>query len=76
MHTERLTQQQMHQLLDVLGHYMGPDIRQRLMAECPRAYNAWCGREVVHVVRVSDGDPVRPPLNGAEAVLGQREHAA
>jgi hypothetical protein len=66
----------MHQLLDVLAHYMGMDLRERLMAECPRAYNAWCGSEVVQVVRASDGSKVAPPLSGCEKVAGQWEHAA
>jgi hypothetical protein len=48
------------QLLAVLFNYMGQDLRQRLMLECPAAYNAACGREVVKVVRGGDGSPVVP----------------
>lgn len=48
------------QLLAVLWNYMGQDLRQRLMLECPVAYNAACGREVVRVVRGDDGTPVVP----------------
>ena len=43
-----------NQLLTVLGHYMGQDLRQKLMLECPAAYNAWCEDEIVAVIRTSD----------------------
>jgi hypothetical protein len=46
------------QLLSVLFHYMGQDLRQRLMLECPAAYNDACSREVVEVVRVDDKTPI------------------
>ncbi|MBX9584960.1 MAG: hypothetical protein K2X87_32040 [Gemmataceae bacterium] len=39
---------------------MGQDLRQVLMLECPAAYNAACGREVVRVVRGDDGSSVVP----------------
>lgn len=38
------------QLLAVLGYYMDLDLRRRVMAEAPMAYNAWIGRDVVRVV--------------------------
>ena len=37
-------------------------------------YGTLSGRALV--VRVSDGAPVRPALNGAEVVLGQMFHVA
>ena len=46
------------QLLTVLGHYMSQELRQKLMLECPAAYNAWCGYDVVEVVRLSNGTKV------------------
>lgn len=48
------------QLLDTVFHYMGQELRGRLMVECPAAYNAYCGREVVKVVRTSDGTDIEP----------------
>jgi len=46
------------QLLTVLGHYMSQDLRQKLMLECPAAYNAWCGYDVVEVTRIVNGTKV------------------
>ncbi len=51
------------QLLAVLFNYMGQDLRQKLMLECPAAYNAACGREVVRVVRPDDGTPIIPGVH-------------
>lgn len=48
------------QLLEAVFHYMGQDLRGRLMTECPAAYNAYVGREVVKVVRTSDDTPIEP----------------
>jgi hypothetical protein len=48
------------QLLAVLFHYMSQELRQKLMLECPAAYNDACGGEFVRVHRVSDGQPVIP----------------
>jgi hypothetical protein len=47
------------QLLNVLFYYMGQDLRQKLMLECPAAYNAAVG-ESVKVVRADDGTPIIP----------------
>jgi len=46
------------QLLTVLGHYMSQELRQKLMLECPAAYNAWCGYDVVEVTRTVNGTKV------------------
>jgi hypothetical protein len=46
------------QLLTVLSYYMSQEIRQKLMLECPAAYNAWCGYEVVEVVRTVNGTKI------------------
>jgi hypothetical protein len=43
------------QLLEALKYYMKPELRRRIMAELPEAYNAWMGHDVVHVVANSDG---------------------
>jgi hypothetical protein len=51
------------QLLAVLFNYMGQDLRQKLMLECPAAYNAACGSEVVAVYRTSDNTPVIPGVH-------------
>lgn len=45
-----ITNHQKDQLLAVLGYYMGLELRGRVMAEAPLAYNAWMGREIVRVV--------------------------
>jgi len=47
-----------NQLLTVLGHYMGQELRQKLMLECPAAYNAWCEDEIVAVIRISDNTEI------------------
>ena len=46
------------QLLTVLGHYMSQELRQKVMLECPAAYNAWCGHDVVEVTRTVNGTKV------------------
>lgn len=64
------------QLLAVLWHYMGQDLRQKLMLECPAAYNDACGSEVVRVHRVSDGDPVVPGVYPVTIIkIGGEEEA-
>jgi hypothetical protein len=55
-----LTDHQKDQLLKILGYYMSQELRQKVMLEAPQAYNAWMGREVVRVHRMSDGEPVIP----------------
>ena len=44
-----MTDHQRQQLLDALMHYVGPDVRRKVMRELPLAYNAYCGREIVKV---------------------------
>ncbi len=51
------------QLLTVLFYYMDQDVRQKLMLECPAAYNAACGSEVVAVSRTSDNTPIVPGVH-------------
>jgi len=46
------------QLLAVLFHYMDQPLRGKVMREAPVAYNAYCGREIVRVVRTSDTEAV------------------
>jgi hypothetical protein len=72
MRISNLTAQQKDQLLEFFAYYLPQDLRWRLMAELPRAYNAWCGTEVVRVHRTSDGAVVAPALNACEAQHGQR----
>jgi hypothetical protein len=72
MNTHNLTSQQKEQLLDFFAYYLPLELRWRLMAELPRAYNAWCGTEVVRVHRTCDGAVVAPALNASEAQHGQR----
>ena len=45
-------------LLDALMYRIKPEGRALLMRELPDAYNAYCGRDVARVVRVSDGEPI------------------
>lgn len=72
MKTDNLTEQQKDQLLAFFAYYLPMEMREQLMAELPRAYNAWGGREVVRVVRSQYGDTVAPPLNKCEIVRGQQ----
>jgi hypothetical protein len=51
---DKLRDHHKNQLLTVLGHYMSQELRQKLMLECPAAYNAWCEDEIVAVIRTSD----------------------
>ena len=46
------------QLLAVLFHYMDQPLRRKAMREAPDAYNAYCGRAIVRVVRTSDTEAV------------------
>lgn len=44
------------QLIDAVMHYITPEIRGKVMREVPKAYNSFCGREVVKVeVTNNDG---------------------
>jgi hypothetical protein len=51
-----MTDHDKDQVLAVLRHYLTPDLRERVMAEAPTAYNAWVGREVVQVTFVNPDD--------------------
>lgn len=53
-----LTNHQKDQLLGVLGYYMGLDLRAKVMAEVPLAYNAWMGRDIVRVVAEDERERV------------------
>lgn len=60
MQTANLTDHQKNQLLDAIAHYMDPDLRSKLMAELPQAYNAWAGSKILNVVHRDGrtyGDP-------------------
>ena len=48
------------QLLAVFEHYMSQDMRQKLMLECPTAYNEWMGANIVKVVRTENNTIVDP----------------
>lgn len=48
----------MAMLLDSVLHYIGPDIRRKVMSEVPKAYNAYCGSEIIQVVHTNDGRKV------------------
>jgi hypothetical protein len=61
---------QKDQLLAVVFHYMRPELRRRVMTECPLAYNAYVGREVVEVRRVDDG--AKLDAEGRELCEGAR----
>lgn len=53
-----MTDHEKDQVLAVLKHHMSMDLRATVMREVPAAYNAWVGREVVTVVRASDGSTI------------------
>lgn len=42
-----MTRHHMTQLLSALMHYMDLDLRHKVMAEVPAAYNDYYGREIV-----------------------------
>ncbi len=56
----KVSQSHKDMVLGLLLHHMSQENRQMLMLECPAAYNAICGREVVAVHRTSDGDRIIP----------------
>jgi NAD/NADP transhydrogenase alpha subunit len=58
MNLDNVKQVYKDQLLRFFMYYMPMDQREKLMTELPAAYNAVCEREIVKVVRVSDGKPV------------------
>ena len=49
-----MTRHEMELLLAVIKQHMDQDLRGKVMREVPLAYNAWCGRDVVQITRVSD----------------------
>ena len=53
-----MTNHEKDQVLAVLKHYLPMELRATVMREVPAAYNAWMGREVVAVVRASDGSTI------------------
>lgn len=55
---ENMTNRQKELLLQQCMYRVTPEQRGFLMLEVPDAYNAWCGRPVVSVIRNSDGVPV------------------
>jgi hypothetical protein len=56
------------QLLAVFEHYMSQDMRQKLMLECPTAYNEWMGADIVKVVRVEGNTQVDPKCSWVDCV--------
>ena len=56
MSIENMTTRQKDLLLMTLMYRLKPEGRAHLMREVPDAYNAYCDREVVRVIRVSDGE--------------------
>jgi hypothetical protein len=71
MNTSKLTARQKDQLLDHFAHYMSMEVRYRLMAELPRAYNAWAEREVVRVIQLAFDEPVQCRMGNDEEQKGQ-----
>lgn len=51
-------QHQLNQLVDAFMYYVQPDVRSKIMKEVPAAYNAYVERDVVQVVRTTDGTPI------------------
>jgi hypothetical protein len=72
MKIDNLTTEQQCQLLDFFAYNLSMDLRYRLMCELPMAYNAWCGHEVVRVLRVSDLTHMEVPLNKCEIQRNQK----
>jgi len=58
MGIDGMTTRQKDLLLMQLMYRVKPEERGLLMREIPDAYNAWCGSQIVSVVRVSDGEAV------------------
>jgi hypothetical protein len=76
----RLGDHHKDQLLKVLGCYMSQELRQKLMLECPAAYNAWMrewaglDNDVVRVHHTSDNRPVVPDVIAPTEVIIESEH--
>lgn len=73
MSTSKLRDHDKDQLLAVLGYYMSQELRQKLMLECPQAYNAWMGGEYVRVHRVSDGEAIVPGVIPVTRIVFESE---
>jgi hypothetical protein len=63
------------QILKVVEYYMSQELRQKIMLECPQAYNAWMESEVVKVHRVSDGEPIIPGVIPTTRLVLGVDHA-
>lgn len=60
---DALTHEQSKQMLEWFMHRVDPDQREELAATLPAAYNAWCGRQIVHVVSgIADNGTIDEPL--------------
>lgn len=46
-------------LIDTFMYYCPPEVRRKLMAECPQAYNRYCGYTVVEVTIINNGRVVQ-----------------
>jgi hypothetical protein len=51
---EALTYEQSKQMLEFFMYRAKHDLREKLAATLPQAYNAWCGRNIVEVVSVDN----------------------
>lgn len=63
-----MDEHQMRLLLAVIERTITSELRSRLMVECPDAYNAWCGWNVVRVAMVPDAE-----RDHRKAYEGQRQ---
>lgn len=56
MSAANMTNREKELLLEACMHRVTPEQRGFLMREVPMAYNAYCGSQIVRVVRSSDGE--------------------
>lgn len=49
-----MTNHEKNMVLAVIRHHMDSDLRRKVMAQVPQAYNAWMEGEYVEVRHVSD----------------------
>lgn len=54
-----MTHHEMEMLLACVKHYMPQDLRGKVMAELPQAYNSWMGGDYVQVSHVNDPQRIR-----------------
>jgi hypothetical protein len=66
MRQKSLSSHHAEQLLDVLGFYMDQDLRAKVAAEVPQAYNAWIGSKVCKVVNARHGWEYDNPSENTE----------